>query len=140
MKGVRSDGDGRKLGVSPTLLVVPDELEGAGSRLINNDTRTVTVGTAPNETTVAAANEWKGTAELIVSLFPYAVSPTVQAQLHQCARIGTGGGFAVWRAVERRASFSPEGAAANRFRFLQPVGLRPTHAAQGVRFRRWCGN
>ena len=69
MKGVRSDGDGRKLGVSPTLLVVPDELEGAGLRLINNDTRTVTVGTAPNETTVAAANEWKGTAELIVSPF-----------------------------------------------------------------------
>lgn len=69
MKAIRGDGDGRKLGIKPTLLVVPDELEGDGLRLINNDTRTMTVGTAPDETTVAVANEWKGTAELIVSPF-----------------------------------------------------------------------
>ena len=48
----------RSLGIRPTALVVPPALEGAGMRLLNTET-----GTG------GATNEWKGTAELIVTPF-----------------------------------------------------------------------
>lgn len=66
MKSIRGE-NGRKLGITPTHLVVPDELEGDGLRLMKNAQTLVTVGEAPNEQTVAAPNEWAGSAELIVS-------------------------------------------------------------------------
>ncbi|HYH17623.1 MAG TPA: Mu-like prophage major head subunit gpT family protein [Azospirillum sp.] len=68
IKSIRGE-NGKKLGLTPNILVVPDELEGDGLRLIKNNMKLVTVGTAPNEQTVAAPNEWAGTAELVVS--PY---------------------------------------------------------------------
>lgn len=68
MTSVRGD-NGRKMGVSPTILVVPDELDGAGRRVVNNTTRVVKVGEPPDERSVAIANEWAGSAELVVS--PY---------------------------------------------------------------------
>jgi phage major head subunit gpT-like protein len=57
MMGLTSDG-GRKLGVSPTVLVVPPSLEEAGLNLLNTE-----YGAA------GASNPWKGTAQLIVT--PY---------------------------------------------------------------------
>jgi len=48
----------RPLGIRPTVLVVPPLLEGAGLRLLNTEN-----GAA------GATNEWKGTAELIVTPF-----------------------------------------------------------------------
>lgn len=48
----------RPLGIRPTVLVVPPSLEGAGLRLLNTEN-----GAA------GATNEWKGTAELIVTPF-----------------------------------------------------------------------
>jgi phage major head subunit gpT-like protein len=48
----------RPLGIRPTALVVPPSLEGAGLRLLNTEN-----GAA------GATNEWKGTAELIVTPF-----------------------------------------------------------------------
>lgn len=48
----------RPLGIRPTVLVVPPELEGAAMRLLNTEN-----GAA------GATNEWKGTAELIVTPF-----------------------------------------------------------------------
>lgn len=55
-------GEGRPLGILPTHLVVPTLLEGAGRRLLINDTRTVG-DTDP----VVVSNEWKDSATLIVS-------------------------------------------------------------------------
>jgi phage major head subunit gpT-like protein len=57
MMGFKSDG-GRVLGVTPTTLVVPPALEGAARKLLNSE-----FGEG------GATNEWKGTAELIVT--PY---------------------------------------------------------------------
>ncbi|PKP76208.1 MAG: hypothetical protein CVT81_16000 [Alphaproteobacteria bacterium HGW-Alphaproteobacteria-3] len=57
MMGFKSDG-GRVLGVTPTTLVVPPSLESAARKLLNSEFA------AGGET-----NEWKGTAELIVT--PY---------------------------------------------------------------------
>lgn len=68
MASLTRDG-GTKLGITPTHLVVPLELEGAARRVVKNDTRVITVGTAPDTTTVVISNEWKDTAEPIVS--PY---------------------------------------------------------------------
>jgi phage major head subunit gpT-like protein len=47
---------GRKLNVTPTLLVVPPDLEGAARRILNSEYK------SGGET-----NEWKGTAELLVT-------------------------------------------------------------------------
>lgn len=68
MASFTRDG-GFKLGITPTHLIVPNELEGAARRVVKNSDRTITVGEAPNTSTVVIANEWQGTAELIVS--PY---------------------------------------------------------------------
>ncbi|KAA0683349.1 Mu-like prophage major head subunit gpT family protein [Roseomonas genomospecies 6] len=68
MKSVRGD-NGRKLGVSPTLLVVPDELEGPALRILKNDTRVITVGEPPDDLSMSVANEWAGSAELVVSSY-----------------------------------------------------------------------
>ena len=57
MMGFTADG-GRKLGVSPTVLLVPPSLEEAGLNLLNTE-----FGAA------GASNPWKGTAQLIVT--PY---------------------------------------------------------------------
>lgn len=65
MSSLTKDG-GAKLGITPTHLVVPQELEGAARRIVKNDTRVITVGTAPDTTDVVISNEWKGTAELLV--------------------------------------------------------------------------
>lgn len=48
--------EGRKLGIRPTLLVVPASLESAGLKIINSE------NASGGET-----NEWKGTAELLVT-------------------------------------------------------------------------
>lgn len=66
MKGVRGE-HGRKLGIKPSILIVPDELEGDALRLLKNETRVITAGEPP--TTVTIANEWAGSAELVVSPF-----------------------------------------------------------------------
>mgnify|MGYP002737175389 CR=1 FL=1 len=55
MQNMRGDG-GRPLGIKPTLLVVPPSLESAGLKLLNSELAT------GGET-----NEWKGTAELLVT-------------------------------------------------------------------------
>lgn len=55
MMGFRAAG-GRKLGITPNLLVVPPALESAGRKLLNSE-----LGTG------GESNEWKGTAELLVS-------------------------------------------------------------------------
>lgn len=57
MMGFTADG-GRKLGVTPTVLVVPPSLEEAGLNILNTE-----YGAA------GASNPWKGTAKLIVT--PY---------------------------------------------------------------------
>jgi phage major head subunit gpT-like protein len=57
MMGFTADG-GRKLGIAPTVLVVPPSLEEAGLNLLNTE-----FGAA------GASNPWKGTAKLIVT--PY---------------------------------------------------------------------
>jgi phage major head subunit gpT-like protein len=57
MMGFTADG-GRKLGVTPTVLVVPPTLEEAGLNILNTE-----YGAA------GASNPWKGTAKLIVT--PY---------------------------------------------------------------------
>ncbi|MBW6495344.1 MAG: Mu-like prophage major head subunit gpT family protein [Burkholderiaceae bacterium] len=59
MMSYKSDG-GRVLGVTPTTLVVPPALEGAARKLLNSE-----LGEG------GQTNEWKGTAELIVT--PYVV-------------------------------------------------------------------
>lgn len=55
MQGFRADG-GRLLGITPSVLVVPPELEEDGLRLLNSE-----YGTG------GETNPWKGTAKLIVS-------------------------------------------------------------------------
>ena len=55
MRTVTGD-HGRKLGIRPSLLVVPPELEGAAMEILNNDR-------GPNGET----NKWKGTAKLLVA-------------------------------------------------------------------------
>jgi phage major head subunit gpT-like protein len=57
MMNLTADG-GRKLGITPTVLVVPPSLEEAGLNLLNTE-----FGAA------GASNAWKGTAKLIVT--PY---------------------------------------------------------------------
>jgi phage major head subunit gpT-like protein len=57
MMGFKSDG-GRFLGVNPTALVVPPELEEAALHLLNTETKDG-----------GGSNPWKGTAEVIVT--PY---------------------------------------------------------------------
>ena len=57
MMGFKSN-DGRILGVTPTVLVVPPSLESAALHLLNTDI-----------TTGGMSNPWKGTADLIVT--PY---------------------------------------------------------------------
>lgn len=55
MMDFRASG-GRKLGIMPNLLVVPPSLESAGRKLLNSE-----LGAA------GESNEWKGTAELLVT-------------------------------------------------------------------------
>ena len=55
MMGFRAAG-GRKLGITPNLLVVPSTLESAGRKLLNSE-----LGAG------GESNEWKGTAELLVT-------------------------------------------------------------------------
>jgi phage major head subunit gpT-like protein len=57
MQGMTFDQQ-RPLGIRPTTLVVPPSLEGPALRLLNTET-----------TATGAANEWKGTASLIVTPF-----------------------------------------------------------------------
>lgn len=57
MMGFTADG-GRKLGVTPTVLVVPPSLEEAGLNILNTE-----YGTG------GASNPWKGTAKLIVTTY-----------------------------------------------------------------------
>jgi phage major head subunit gpT-like protein len=57
MQGFRNS-DGRRLGIVPTTLVVPPELEAAALHLVNTETKDG-----------GGSNPWKGTAELIVSPF-----------------------------------------------------------------------
>lgn len=68
MTELRGD-NGRKLGVTPNILVVPTALDGAGRRVVNSTTRVVTVGMPPDEQSVAISNEWAGSAELLVSAY-----------------------------------------------------------------------
>lgn len=68
MKAFKGD-EGKKLGIKPSILVVPDELEGDALRLLKNTTRVIVYGEAPNEQPVSAANEWAGTAELITTSY-----------------------------------------------------------------------
>lgn len=57
MMGMKADG-GRLLGVTPTVMVVPPALESAARQILNSE-----FGTG------GVTNEWKGTAELIVTPF-----------------------------------------------------------------------
>jgi len=57
MMGFTADGD-RKLGVTPTVLVVPPALESAALHLLNTEMKSG-----------GGSNPWKGTAQLIVT--PY---------------------------------------------------------------------
>jgi phage major head subunit gpT-like protein len=66
MQNMKGDG-GRPLGINPDTLVVGPSLEGAAMRLVNNGTRIVMVGEAPNQTPVSVTNEWAGTAKPIVT-------------------------------------------------------------------------
>lgn len=70
MSSFTRDGD-TKLGITPTHLVVPQELEGAARRIVKNDTRVIAVaGAEPDTTTsVVISNEWKDTAELVVPAY-----------------------------------------------------------------------
>lgn len=68
MASFTRDG-GYKLGVTPTHLVVPQELEGAARRIVKNATRVITVGTAPDTSDVVISNEWQDTAELLISAY-----------------------------------------------------------------------
>lgn len=68
MAAFTRDG-GTKLGIKPTHLFVPLELEGAARRIVKNDTRVITVGTAPDTSTLVISNEWKDTAELVVPAY-----------------------------------------------------------------------
>lgn len=68
MKAIRGDR-GEKLGITPNVLVAPDELEGDARRVISNQTRAITVGEAPDATTVVISNEWAGSAELVITSF-----------------------------------------------------------------------
>ncbi|WP_096701624.1 Mu-like prophage major head subunit gpT family protein [Magnetospirillum sp. 15-1] len=68
MASLTRDG-GYKLGVAPTHLVVPQELEGAARRIVKNATRVITVGTAPDTSDVVISNEWQDTAELLISAY-----------------------------------------------------------------------
>lgn len=68
MATIPRDG-GDKLGIAPTHLVVPPELEGAARRVLKSDTRIIVMGEAPNEQYVPQNNEWKDAAELVVTPF-----------------------------------------------------------------------
>ncbi len=57
--------NGRPLGIRPTHLVVGSSLEGTARKLVVNQTRVDNVSGAP----VSVANEWAGTADLIIT--PY---------------------------------------------------------------------
>lgn len=60
---------GRKLGVKPTVLVVPDALEIAAKRIVVNGQRLITVGSGADERPMSVPNDWAGTAEMVVSSF-----------------------------------------------------------------------
>lgn len=68
MASLTKDG-GAKLGITPTHLVVPQELEGAARRVVKNGTRVITVGTAETPQDVVISNEWQDTADLLVSAY-----------------------------------------------------------------------
>ena len=61
---------GRKLSITPTLLIVPPVLEGAAKRLLNSGSRIIQVPVSEDAVqAVAVTNEWAGTADLIVTDF-----------------------------------------------------------------------
>ncbi len=68
MQAFKGD-EGRSLRIKPTHLVVPNALEGAARRLLNNGTRVETVTVNGTDTAVSVANEWAGTAELIATSY-----------------------------------------------------------------------
>lgn len=68
MASFTKDG-GAKLGITPTHLVVPQELEGAARRVVKNGTRVITVGTEEASQDVVISNEWQDTADLLVSAY-----------------------------------------------------------------------
>lgn len=66
MATLTKDG-GSKLGITPTHLIVPQELEGAARRIVKNETRVITATTSGAD--VVISNEWKDTAELLVPAY-----------------------------------------------------------------------
>lgn len=69
MQRITADG-GRKLGISPNLLVVPPELEQTARQLLFGGSRIVATGAPAGDTShVSVTNEWRESAELIVT--PY---------------------------------------------------------------------
>ena len=62
--------NGRKLGIMPTLLVVPPDLEQAARQLLGGGSRIEATGAPAGDTThVSITNEWRDSAQLIVT--PY---------------------------------------------------------------------
>ncbi|MEI8396542.1 MAG: Mu-like prophage major head subunit gpT family protein, partial [Rhodospirillaceae bacterium] len=61
--------NGDKMGVIPTHLVVPAELEAKARQVVKNETRILTVetGNPPVPQSVPISNEWAGTAEMIMT-------------------------------------------------------------------------
>ncbi len=68
MIGIRKE-NGDKMGVIPTHLVVPAELEAKARQVVKNETRIITVetGSPPVPQSVPISNEWAGTAEMIMT-------------------------------------------------------------------------
>ena len=68
MIGIRKE-NGDKMGVIPTHLVVPAELEAKARQVVKNETRIITIetGSPPVPQSVAISNEWAGTAEMIMT-------------------------------------------------------------------------
>lgn len=58
--------DGRALGVTPNLLVVPPQLEDTGKAILQNDWIATSAGIAGMSANVAVNNLYKGTAQLLV--------------------------------------------------------------------------
>ncbi|BAE50544.1 Mu-like prophage major head subunit gpT family protein [Paramagnetospirillum magneticum] len=59
-------GDGgRKLGITPTHLICPSELEGAARRVLKNENRIVIIDNNGVSAPVQVANEWKDAAEIL---------------------------------------------------------------------------
>lgn len=68
MIGIRKE-NGDKMGVIPTHLVVPAELEAKARQVVKNETRIITIeaGSPAVPQSVPISNEWAGTAEMIMT-------------------------------------------------------------------------